>query len=155
MSLRIRTALLAMLLALTLVPFASVAPAEAATTEAARIVAMAKTKLGKPWVFGATGPYAYDCSGFVYDTFRDVGLAGRIGYRRTARGYYDYFRSRGLASRTGGRVGDLVVWGYGKHIGIYLGNGMAISALTSGVRIWSIYQLTTPFTAFLKVRLSR
>lgn len=169
MRFRIRAAVLPVLLAAILIPTAAAVPVAASTptaagaaystiqtTEAARVVANAKTKLGKPWVFGATGPYAYDCSGFVFDVFRDTGLLSRIGgIRRTARGYYDYFRYRGLASRTGGRVGDLVVWGYGKHIGIYLGSGMAISALTSGVRIWSIYHLTSSFTAFLHVRLTR
>jgi hypothetical protein len=48
----------------------------------------------------------------------------------------------------------VVVWGGGAHVGIYLGNGMAISALTSGVRIASIYALTNSFTAFLHTGLS-
>ncbi|HEX2754822.1 MAG TPA: SH3 domain-containing protein, partial [Candidatus Limnocylindrales bacterium] len=45
--------------------------------------------------------------------------------------------------------GDLVIWGGGTHVGIYLGNGMAISTLLNGVRIHSIRATTARFTAFL------
>jgi len=40
-------------------------------------------------------------------------------------------------------------------MGIYLGRGRAISALTSGVRIHGLHDLTSSFTAFLHVRLER
>lgn len=72
----------------------------------------------------------------------------------TATGYLAWFRRRGLVSRTNGRVGDLVVWGGGSHIGIYLGNGRAISTLTNGVHIHGIYAVTARFTAFLHTGLS-
>jgi cell wall-associated NlpC family hydrolase len=72
----------------------------------------------------------------------------------TATGYLAWFRRRGLVSRTNGRVGDLVVWGGGSHIGIYLGNGRAISTLTNGVRIHGIYAVRARFTAFLHTGLS-
>ena len=51
---------------------------------------------------------------------------------------YARFRALGLASKTSGQPGDLVIWGGGTHVGIYLGNGMAISTLVSGVRIHGI-----------------
>jgi NlpC/P60 family len=151
---RLRAAALAALLSVFIVATGAPAPA-AASTPADSVIALAKTKLGAPWHYGAIGPRSFDCSGFVYYVFRRTGNLWRIGGRRmTAYGYYMYFRHRGLASRTGGRRGDLVVWGGGSHIGIYIGNGKAISALTSGVRIHGIYAVRARFTAFLHTRMS-
>ena len=128
-------------------PVAAASPVEA-------VIANAKHHLGAPWVWGRTGPNSFDCSGLVYHAFRDAGQAGRIGGLRSARGYYSYFRSRGLTSRVGSR-GDLVVWGGGSHLGIYLGNGYAISTLTRGVKIHKVHAVIAPFTAYLKTGLSR
>jgi hypothetical protein len=127
----------------------------AASTGASGVIALAKAQLGDPWVHGAIGPRAFDCSGLVYYVFRQTGNLSRIGGRRmSGYGYLSYFRNRGLASRTGGRPGDLVVWGGGSHIGIYLGNGKAISTLTRGVTIHGVYAVTARFTAFLHTRFS-
>lgn len=132
------------------------APVAAADTEVHRVVAVAKDQRGDPWSFGAVGPRSFDCSGFVYFSFRRADLLGRIGgARRTAQGYWDWFADRGRASRSHGQRGDLVIWGDGRHIGIYLGNGRAISALTSGVTTHRLRGLTSSFTTFLHVRLER
>jgi peptidoglycan endopeptidase LytE len=32
------------------------------------------SRLGSPYVWGATGPYVYDCSGFVWSSFREIGI---------------------------------------------------------------------------------
>ncbi len=42
-----------------------------------------------------------------------------------------------------------MVWGGTKHIGIYLGNKRAISALVSGVQIHPVTRLYDPFTTYL------
>ena len=70
-----------------------------------------------------------------------------------ARIYY-YFRARGKASRTNPRIGDIVVWGGGTHVGIYIGNGRAVSALTSGVRVHGVFAVTARFTAYLHTGMS-
>ena len=44
-------------------------------------------------------------------------------------GYFKWFKERGLVSKTNPRVGDLVVWGNNQHVGLYIGNGQAISTL--------------------------
>lgn len=121
------------------------------TTEAAQVIAIAKSKLGRPWVYGAAGPSVFDCSGLVIYAFRMAGIVRIVGssHEVSAFALYARFRALGLASQTNGRPGDLVIWGGGTHVGIYLGNGMAISTLVSGVRIHGIRALTTPFTAFL------
>jgi len=126
-------------------------PARPTTTRAAQVIAIAKSKLGARLVYGATGPGVFDCSGLVIYSFRKAGVASVVGLGRyrSARALYAWFRGRGLASRTNGRPGDLVIWGGGTHIGIYLGNGMAISTLLNGVRVHSIWATTVRFTAFL------
>ena len=151
---RLRAAAFAALISVFIVSTGAPAPV-AASTPADSVIALAKTKLGAPWVHYAVGPRAFDCSGLVYYVFRRTGNLWRIGGRRmSAYGYYMYFRHRGLASRTGGKRGDLVVWGGGSHIGIYLGYGKAISTLTSGVRIHGIFAVRARFTAFLHTRMS-
>ena len=128
-------------------------PATAAElSEAAQVIQIAKAQIGDPYRFGATGPSAFDCSGLViyaYKTAGDLALIGNGNYR-TAAQLYKYFRDRGRTSRTTATPGDLVVWGGGSHIGIYLGAGKAISALTSGVRVHAVNGLTIPFTAYLR-----
>ena len=125
-------------------------------TWAQEVIAIAKSKLGRPWAYGADGPSVFDCSGLVIYAFRMAGIARVVGSSHEVSAYalYARFRSRGLASRSGAKPGDLVIWGGGSHVGIYLGNGMAISTLVGGVRIHGVGALTTPFTAFLHTGLA-
>ena len=141
-----------------LISLAPSTPAAAAepTTEAQQIIKIAEAKLGDPWRFGAIGPNAFDCSGLVIHAFRAAG-EGRLirnGKLRSARAMYLYFRSRGLASRSNPKLGDLVVWGGGTHIGIYVGNGKAISTLTRGVRVHGVFAVHAAFTAYLHTGVS-
>jgi hypothetical protein len=120
------------------------------------VISYAMRQIGKPWRYGATGPYAFDCTGLVIAAFRYAGEYHRIGSGkvRSAAAFYSWFRSRGLTSRSGGRRGDLVVYGGGKHVGIYLGNGRVISTLTRGVRVHGLYAVTSGFTAFMRTGFS-
>jgi cell wall-associated NlpC family hydrolase len=126
------------------------------TTEAQQIVAIARTKLGDPWRYGAAGPNAFDCSGLVIYAYRRAGdgWAIRSSTLRTARSIYLWFKRHGRASRTNPKIGDLVVWGYGTHIGIYIGRGRAISTLLNGVRIHGIFAVRARFTAYLHTGMS-
>jgi hypothetical protein len=125
-------------------------------TEAQQIIQIARKQLGDPWRYGATGPSAFDCSGLVLYAFSRAGDRAAVGNGRfrTARALYRWYRSRGLASRSNPKPGDLVVWGGGVHIGIYIGNGKAISTLSGGVRIHAVNALSAPFTAYLHTRMS-
>jgi cell wall-associated NlpC family hydrolase len=121
-------------------------------TEANQVIQIAKAQVGDPYRWGATGPSSFDCSGLVIYAFKsagDLALIGNGNYRSAA-AMYGYFRDRGKTSRTTATPGDLVVWGGGSHIGIYLGGGMAISALSSGVRVHAVSAMTIPFTAYLR-----
>jgi len=132
------------------------AAAWTATTEASQVVHIAKLQYGDPWRYGASGPSAFDCSGLVVYSFLKAGDASVIRYPRlrSARAIYLNFKARGLTSRTNPKVGDLVIWGYGSHIGIYIGNGKAISTLRNGVRIHGVFAVTARFTAYLHTGLS-
>ena len=152
---RITLVLLSFALAVTLVAVESPGTAQAAS-QAGRISYTARTHLGKAYQMGAIGLRRFDCSGLVWRVFYQNGLVTKIGGgRKTARGYYDWFRRRGLASRSNPRVGDLVVWGRARHIGIYVGSGTAISALTGGVSRHGVNRINLNFTAYLHVNLSR
>jgi len=133
----------------------------AAATESGRVISFAEAQIGKPWRMATIGLKTYDCSGLVYRSFSEAGLASRIGGRRSARSYFRWFRDRGLASRSNPKVGDLVVWGKPVvHVGIYsgqsaLGAAMSISTLTSGVKRHKVFGLTAGFRAYLHVNLQR
>ena len=77
------------------------------------------------------------------------GRAIANGHLRSARALYHWYKSRGLASRSNPRIGDLVIWGGGTHVGIYIGHGKAISTLTRGVKIHRVFAVTASFTAYL------
>lgn len=124
-------------------------------TAAQRLIAEARRKLGDRYVYGAIGPRRFDCSGLVifvarHSHNRRILHAGN----RSARSFLATYRRHHRASRHHGRPGDLVVWGGGRHIGIYLGHGRAISALTRrGVSVHRVNAVTMPFTAFLHTHL--
>lgn len=99
-----------------------------------KVVDFAKTLLGSPYVYGASGPNSFDCSGFVYYVFRhfDVTL------NRGATGQLD----NGTAiERSQLRPGDLVFFFDGKvttpvsHVGIYVGEDSFIHASTNGYEV--------------------
>ena len=125
----------------------------------ARISTAQRTALaqrGDAYSYGSAGPNAFDCSGLVRYAFRRAGDAAAIhtGYLRSARSLYLWFRSHGKTSRTNPKIGDLVIWGRGTHVGIYVGKGRAISTLTSGVRVHYVHAVRAPFTAYLRTGMS-
>lgn len=105
-----------------------VAPPAALPSSAAEIaISFALAQVGKPYVWGATGPNAYDCSGLVMTAFRQAG----IQLPRTTKTII----SRGKpVSRTQLQRGDLV-WPSSGHVGIYVGNGQFVHAPQPGERV--------------------
>ena len=159
-----RLALLAGLMALSALAIEAPAATQAhsgSRSEAARIVAIARSHIGAHFRLGATGPRYFDCSGFVYRVYKQAGLINRIGgARRLAAGYYHWFKRHGHVSRSNPKVGDIVIWtekGRIAHSGLYVGNGHVISALINpwGVKRTHINTLHAKFFAFLHVRLNR
>ena len=138
-------------------PVAPAASPHHRRTAADHLVSVARRKIGDRYVYGASGPRRFDCSGLVLFSLRHSHNRHvvRRGLRSAAAIYHSYRRHHRV-SRHHGHRGDLVVWGGGRHIGIYLGHGRAISALTNrGVRVHRIHAMTMPFSGFLHTRLYR
>ncbi len=127
--------------------------ATAKVPASAVVVAFARSHLRARYRHDATGPSSFDCSGLMWRVFQEAGLGTKVT-SRSARGIYVSYRSRGLASRTNPQVGDLIVWGQGSHVGVYIGRGYAISALVQGVRVHRVHAMFTPFTAYLHTHLA-
>jgi cell wall-associated NlpC family hydrolase len=131
-------------------------------SEAARVLELARAQLGRPFVMGGVGPTVFDCSGLVWFVFKQNGLADRMGgKRRGATGYLNWFKanlpnqvSNNLADA---RPGDILIWGGGKHSGLFIGGKWAISALNPryDIRIHRADRVGLPFTAVLMVSISR
>lgn len=69
----------------------------------ARALAAARSRLGSPYVWGAAGPTAFDCSGLVQWAFRQAGVAAP----RTAQQQFDWARPIGVADL---QPGDLLFY---------------------------------------------
>ncbi|MEV0194832.1 NlpC/P60 family protein [Nonomuraea sp. NPDC050691] len=92
----------------------------------ADIVNAARQHLGKPYIWGANGPSAFDCSGLVYYAMNQAGI--KVG-DATAESY----RVSGHAVTGPPQPGDLVFFGQpATHIGIYIGDGQMIHAPKPG-----------------------
>jgi cell wall-associated NlpC family hydrolase len=90
------------------------------------IVSVARKYLGARYVWGATGPNTFDCSGFTSYVYRQVG----VSIPRTSR---DQIGAGERVSRSDLAPGDLVFFGSPiHHVGMYIGGGMMIHAPNSG-----------------------
>ncbi|MFF8398710.1 NlpC/P60 family protein [Streptomyces sp. NPDC016172] len=105
------------------------ASSQAPNSRAAAAVSYAYQKLGSPYVWGATGPNAFDCSGLVQAAYRAAGVAlPRTTYSQIAAGR--------RVSRSELLPGDLVFFYAGiSHVGIYVGNGRMIHAPNSSAPV--------------------
>ncbi|GAX04824.1 cell wall-associated hydrolase [Secundilactobacillus pentosiphilus] len=107
--------------------------AHAASTDASysTVYKTAKQNLGKPYVWGATGPSAFDCSGFTGYVYKK---AAKITIPRTAQAQYNAYKH---VSGPSVKKGDLVFFGYStgsiSHVGLYVGHGKMIDAQNRGV----------------------
>ncbi|MFJ3233358.1 NlpC/P60 family protein [Streptomyces sp. NPDC086787] len=114
-------------------------------SRAAAAVAYAYRKLGSPYVWGATGPDAFDCSGLAQAAYRSAGLS-------LPRTTYAQINAGRRVSRSELRPGDLVFFYSGiSHVGIYVGNGRMIHAPnpSAPVRLAPIDQM--PFAGATRV----
>lgn len=99
-----------------------------ASSKAASIVALAKEQVGKPYVWGATGPDKFDCSGLVQYVYQH---AAGINLPRTT---YDQVKVGQTVPLDKLQAGDLVFWGSETapyHVAIYIGNNQYVNSATS------------------------
>lgn len=119
--------------------------AQAPNARAAQAVAYARQKLGSPYVWGATGPDAFDCSGLVLAAYRSAG----VSLPRTTYAQIDAGRR---VSPSELLPGDLVFFYSGiSHVGLYIGNGQMIHAPnpSAPVRVAPVDQM--PFAGATRV----
>jgi peptidoglycan hydrolase CwlO-like protein len=91
------------------------------------VVQYASNFLGARYVWGATGPNTFDCSGFVQYVYSHFGVSlSRTTYTQINEGSY--------VSRDNLQPGDLVFFGSGSphHVGMYVGNNEYIHAPRTG-----------------------
>jgi len=100
-----------------------------ASSRGAAAIAFAEQQLGKPYVYGATGPGSYDCSGLTQAAWRAAGVT-------LPRVTYDQVTAGTTVSLSEAQPGDLVFF-YGdvSHVGLYVGNGMMIHAPKPGAYV--------------------
>ncbi|MGT2425130.1 C40 family peptidase [Amnibacterium kyonggiense] len=101
-------------------------PSDASVAET--VVAFARAQIGKPYVFGAAGPGAYDCSGLTMAAFAATGR--QIG-GHGVNVQYQLAQSEGLlVPYSAAKPGDLLFYGSGDHyhVAIYSGGGNMIEA---------------------------
>lgn len=90
-------------------------------------LAYARAQIGKPYVFGATGPDSFDCSGLVYSAYKAVGISlGRTTYQQIFNG--------SPVNQTDLRIGDLVFPDAG-HVQIFSGGGHVVEAPHTGANV--------------------
>lgn len=98
-----------------------------ASSKAASVVALAKEQVGKPYVWGATGPDKFDCSGLVQYVYQH---AAGINLPRTT---YDQVKVGQTVPLDKLQAGDLVFWGSETapyHVAIYIGNNQYVNSAT-------------------------
>ena len=102
---------------------------------AEKVIAAAMAKLGRPYVFGASGPNSFDCSGLMIYAYATAGVS--LPHSAYQQGYFCGTK----VSRSELQRGDLVFWNTVSdsdlcdHVGIYLGNGQAIHASSGTGRV--------------------
>jgi cell wall-associated NlpC family hydrolase len=107
----------------------------APTAAAAKAIKFALSELGKPYVWGATGPGAFDCSGLMLRAYQ----AGGIDLPRVSA---DQFHAGALLPVRDARPGDLMFLAYNPndpttihHVFMYLGDNRIVEAPEPGIPV--------------------
>jgi len=100
-----------------------------ASARAAAALAAARTALGTPYIWGATGPTGFDCSGLMQWSYAQAG----VQLPRTSQEQRYAGRQVPLAEA---RPGDLVTYhSDASHVAMYMGNGQVIHAPYPGAPV--------------------
>lgn len=104
-------------------------PVQAPNARAARALSYARGAIGSPYVWGATGPGAFDCSGLTQAAWGAAGVSlPRTTYTQAAAGT--------TVPRSALAPGDLVFYYSGlTHVGMYAGGGQIIHAPRPGATV--------------------
>lgn len=94
------------------------------------LISIARSKVGKPYVYGAKGPNSFDCSGFVYWCLNQAGV--RQSYL-TSSGWRSVGKYTKISNFGSLQAGDIIV--VSGHVGIVAGGGKVIDASSSNGRV--------------------
>lgn len=93
------------------------------------VVAYARSRLGCPYVWAASGPNSFDCSGLTMWCYSHVGIS-------LPHSSAEQYNSGQHVSRKDLAPGDLVFFGSPiHHVGLYIGGGMMIESPHSGASV--------------------
>jgi cell wall-associated NlpC family hydrolase len=107
----------------------SAAPEVPVSGRAAAAVAFARAQIGKPYVWGATGPGSFDCSGLTQAAWAAAGVA-------LPRTTYEQINAGHRVSAGQLQPGDLVFYYSGvTHVGLYVGGGKIVHAPHPGAAV--------------------
>ena len=101
------------------------------STQAEKVVAFVYAQIGKPYVFGASGPSSYDCSGLTSAAWASVG----ISIPRTSQ---EQWASLPHVPTSDMQPGDILVFNGAGHVGIYVGGGMMVDSPHSGLNVQKV-----------------
>ncbi|HEX3714866.1 MAG TPA: NlpC/P60 family protein [Trebonia sp.] len=106
------------------------------SSQADQAVAFAYAQLGKPYVYGATGPDTYDCSGLVQAAWAAAG----VSIPRTT---YEQCAALPQIPLSDLQPGDLILYNGESHVAIYVGNGEIIDAPHTGAVVEKVPEATS------------
>jgi cell wall-associated NlpC family hydrolase len=95
------------------------------TTQAEKAIAFAYGQLGKPYLWGGTGPGSYDCSGLVQAAWASAGIM-------IPRDTYEQWAALPHVPLSNLQPGDLLFFDGIGHVSIYVGGNMFIDAPQTG-----------------------
>jgi peptidoglycan DL-endopeptidase CwlO len=126
------------------------APARFISGRAAPVIRFARDQLGKPYLYGGTGPDSWDCSGLVQAAW----AAGGVAIPRTSEEQWaalPHISGRHL------RPGDLIfetgapVDAPPGHVYLYIGHGLGLEAYAAGYPVRIIHVRWSDATGFARV----
>jgi cell wall-associated NlpC family hydrolase len=100
-------------------------------TQAEKAVAFAYAQIGKPYVWGGTGPGGYDCSGLMVASWAAAGVSiPRVSYAQMS----------GLPAVPLSQIqpGDILGFAGNSHVGMYVGGGYLIDAPVPGQTVQKV-----------------
>ncbi|MER6010593.1 NlpC/P60 family protein [Streptomyces bluensis] len=92
------------------------------------VIAYAWAQVGKPYVWGGTGPGGFDCSGLVMRAWEAAGV-------KLPRTTWNQIDAGSATTRDRLVPGDLVLSYGGGHVGLYIGKGKVIHAPRPGTTV--------------------
>ncbi|MFJ6616424.1 NlpC/P60 family protein [Kitasatospora sp. NPDC091335] len=128
---------------------AAAAPVKVAagSSRGAAALSYAASKVGSPYVWGATGPGSFDCSGLMVWAYNQAGVSlPRTSQAQASAG------TRIGTDISQAQPGDLLIfYTDAHHVGIYAGNGQVLHAPRTGTNVRYEAVTNMPLTGIVRV----